>query len=362
MLNKICTRLFPRLVFSCLLSLGILSTTVSVAEAKEKVEMAGLTWPGYGFWFIVNEKNLAPDLDITFKTIEDPYQSFNLLVSGRLDVVSSTVEFTPIAAAQKMPFKQVAFGNLSIGTDKIIFSPQIKKPSDLKGQDVAVLEGGLSQLFVGIYLEQNGMSHDDVNYVNIIADDAFAAQISGNIAASEYWEPYGSNVLRALPGSTLAASTNDDYWKKSALVADGYYMSDDFLTNRRDTSVKVMKALYDAIDWWSKNPEEGNKIIAKGFKMSVDDVEMILGTDGTRKDGGLYPYTFIEAARFCGVAEGRPPFGQENGQVHQHWDLISEWWVKFGLMKETLPSSKGVDCGILSELLEQGYGQNLALK
>ena len=45
-------------------------------------------------------------------------------------------------------------------------------------------------------LEQNGIKFDSVNYVNIIADDAFAAMVGGSVAASEFWEPYGSNVLK----------------------------------------------------------------------------------------------------------------------------------------------------------------------
>ena len=36
------------------------------AAAKEPVRISGLTWPGYGFWYIAIEKDLAPDLDIIY--------------------------------------------------------------------------------------------------------------------------------------------------------------------------------------------------------------------------------------------------------------------------------------------------------
>ena len=170
------------------------------AQAADDVKIAGFTWPGYGFWHIAIEKGLAPDLNIQYQTIEDPYESFNLVAAGQLDVVSSTAEFTPVGVERGLPVKLVAFGNLSNGTDKIVAGPGINSAEDLVGKEVAVLEGGLAQIYVAMYLEKNGFAFDSVTYRNIIADDAFAAMIGGGVAASEFWEPYGTNTLKALEG------------------------------------------------------------------------------------------------------------------------------------------------------------------
>jgi NitT/TauT family transport system substrate-binding protein len=109
-------------------------STITPASAAEEVKISGFTWPGYGFWFIAKDKNLAPTLDINYQTIEDPYESYNLITADQMDVVSSTAEFAPIAAERGMPLKLVAFGNLSYGTDKILGAPGIKGPADLKGK------------------------------------------------------------------------------------------------------------------------------------------------------------------------------------------------------------------------------------
>jgi NitT/TauT family transport system substrate-binding protein len=101
--------------------------------AKEQVRVAGLTWPGYGWWYIIKAKNLAPDLDITYQPIEDPFQSFGLMSSGQLEIVSSTAEFAPIGASQNMPVRMFAYGNLSHGTDRLIMRPEVSSPADLKG-------------------------------------------------------------------------------------------------------------------------------------------------------------------------------------------------------------------------------------
>lgn len=335
---------------------ALLVTMTAKVQAAEEVRVAGLTWPGYGFWFIAEEKGLAPDLKISYQTIEDPYQSFGLATSGQLDIISSTVEFAPIATAQKMPVKLVAYGNISYGTDKIVVAPGIKSAKDLVGKKVAVLEGGLSQLFMAIWLEQNGVAYDQVEYVNLIMDDAASAMLGGDVAAAEFWDPFGPQVLNRQEGSRLAAQSRDEFWLKNALIADAVFMNADFIKNRRDVAVKAMNALYDAIAWWQKNPAEGNEIISRRMKMPLADVEEVIGKDGSGKDGGLYPYSFIEAARFCGVASGEPPFGQSNGQINDHWRLINKWWIKFAQMSETVEPDAGIDCSLLGELQKTGYG------
>ncbi len=336
----------------CGAGMMLAATTV---QAKEEVRVSGLTWPGFGFWYIAIAKDLAPDLDLGYQKIEDPYESFNMVAADQMDVVSGTPEFTPVGVERGLPIKVVALANLSNGSDKIVGAPGIETAADLKGKEVAVVEGGLAQIFMAMWLERNDVPFDAVTYRNIIADDAFAAMIGGSIAASEFWEPYGTNTLKALPGSSILAQSDDPYWLERAVVADGLYMSDTFINERRDVAVQTMKAFYDAIQWWIDNPMEGNEIIADGMGMSISDVEMVLGKDGSRLDGGLYVYDFLEAARFCGAAPGEPPFGQTNGQVEAYWELISSWWVKFNLIEEVKPADTGVECSLHKELYDAGY-------
>lgn len=325
------------------------------ASAGEQVRVAGLTWPGYGWWYIAQAEKLAPDLDISYQAIEDPFQSFSLMSSGQLEIISSTAEFAPIGASQNMPVRMMAYGNLSHGTDKLIMRPEISSPADLKGKKVAVMVGGLPQIMMGIYLEKNGLPFDSVEYVNVIMDQAAAAMIGGTVAGAEIWEPFAKQTLAAVPGAKVVASTTDPEWAATGLIADAHFINADWAKNKRPVALKALKAMYDAIAWWKKHPTEGNKIIADGMKMSVADVELVIGKDGTGLDGGLDPYTFLEAAQFCGSAPGDPPFGQKNGQMVDFFKLTNDWWVKFGVVKENYPPEKGIDCSLLKELYDGGY-------
>src|SRR5262245_57292288 len=193
-------QLFLTVAVACLAVAGS-----SAAWAKDQVRVAGLTWPGYGWWYLAQAKGLAPELDISYQQIEDPFQSFALMTSGQLDIVSSTAEYAPIGASQNAPIRMFAYGNLSHGTDRLIMRPEIKSPADLKGKKVAVMVGGLPQIMMGIYLEKNGLLFDSVEYVNVIMDQAAAAMISGTVAGAELWEPFGTQYMKAVPDSKVVA-------------------------------------------------------------------------------------------------------------------------------------------------------------
>ena len=324
--------------------------------AKDKVNVAFFSWPGYAYWFLVKEKNLAPDLDINITIIEDPSESFGLMAAGKLDVISSTMEYAPIAVEAKLPIKFVMFQDTCHGSDSIILAPNIKDAKDVKGKKFIAMQGGLSQIFAGWWLEKNGLGVNDVQWVNLIMDDAAAGMIAGDAAAGEFWEPYGSTVLKGLKGSHIATNCREDDWKKTALLSDGIFMNSNFIAKHRDVAQKVLKAYWAAYDFWRKNPEEATKIMAAGIKFPVENVQNLIGPGGDREKSLLWMYNFQESASICGVGPGNPPFGQTNGQLFDVVKKINEWWLKFGLMKTTVPPEKAVDCSLMADLQKTGSG------
>jgi NitT/TauT family transport system substrate-binding protein len=329
----------------------VLAVCATAASAAEKVNVSLFSWPGYGFWFIAKEKHLVPGLDLHISIIEDPYQSFSLMAAGKLDVTSSTVEYGPIAADKKVPVKLVTYTNPSYGTDKIILAPGIKSAAQLKGKTLAVLEGGLTQIYMGMWLEQHGVSIHDVKFSNLIMDDAVGAMVGGTVAAGEYWEPFATHLLEALPKATVASTSADGDWAKKALLADGMYMSTAFADKRPKVAAMVMKAYFDAVDYWKAHPAEANKIIAKGLHFPVSDVEKVLGKTGKIHKGGIVVFDREEAARFMGLRPGPLPLGIKNDQIVQNWKTLTKWWLKFGLVKAAHPMESGVDLAPLRDML-----------
>lgn len=333
------------------LAVLILALISGNAVSAETVRLSLFSWPGYGFWFIAQEKNLAPDLDLEITIIEDPYESFGLMSAGALDVTSSTAEYAPIAADKDVPVKMVTYTNPSYGTDKIVLAPGIESAEDLKGKSVAVLEGGLTQIFMGIWLEENGVGIDEVKFTNLIMDDAVGALVGGDVSAAEFWEPFGSQALDALPGSTVVASSEEPGWIETALLGDAMYMSDAFLEQKPETAAKVMQAYFDAVDYWKENPAEANEIIAKALRFPVSDVEKVIGSTGEIHKGGIWIFDRNQAAKYMGLMSGELPLGLPNGQVAENWETVTDWWLKFGLVDERHPMEAGVDMTPLKTIL-----------
>jgi len=68
------------------------------------------------------------------------------------------------------------------------------------------------------------------------------------------------------------------------MIADAHFINTDWAKNNRGVALKALKAMYDAIGYWKKNPEEANRIIADRMKMSVADFELVIGNNGAGLD------------------------------------------------------------------------------
>jgi len=329
---------------------------VQPAAAAEKVKIASaVSWPAYAFWEIVKTQNLAPDLDIEVTVLNDPTGGYAMLSADQFQVYGSTIDYAPIAAEQGFPIRQVSLATLSNGIDQVMMAPNTKV-EDLRGKRVAAPEAFVGQLLVGFWLQENGIQIDDVEWVNLNADEAAGALLGGDIALAYMYEPWTSKVMENLPGATLIAKSNQPLFQQTAMIGDAIYMNEKFITEHRETALKVMKAYWDAVQWWRDHPAEGNEILSKSLEWPVSDTEFVLGKDGTTMDTeGVYLYTFQEGATACGVADGDMPFGLIKGQIFKTYEIAAARWGDLGLVKSPAPADKGVDCSLMGDLVASGY-------
>jgi NitT/TauT family transport system substrate-binding protein len=338
------------------LAIGLVSFVGQGASAADKVRIAtAVSWPGYSFWEIVVQKNLAPDLELEVIVLNDPVAGYGMLAAGQFDVYSSTIDYAPIAAEQDMGIKQVSLAGLSYGVDHVLLAPDIT-PEDVRGTRVAAPVAFVGQLMVAHWLALQGIGPDEVEWVDLNADDAAGAMIGGDLTVSYMYEPWTTNIQTALPGATIAVKSNSPEIVQTAMIGDALYMSDAFITEHRDIAIKLMKAYWDAVQWWRENPAEGNQIMTDYLQWPLADTEFVMGKDGTGLDvEGLYEFNFDQAAQICGVLEGEPPLGLKNGQIAETFAIVTERWRELGLISGEPALEEGVDCSIMGDLVEAGY-------
>lgn len=349
---------FKKLVAGLLLLPLITMGAVSEAAAKEKIRVGiAVSWPGYGFLELARVKNLIADYDLEITIFEDPIAGHNQLAAGNIDVYGSTLDYIPIAIENNLPIVNVAFTNPSYGVDQVVLREGVT-PANLKGQKVAAPEAFIGQILVGVWMEQNGLKPSDVNWVNLNADEGVGPMISGDIAAAYMYEPYTSKLTGAVPGTQIVADTSQDTYKKMGLFGDSLYMNTNFIKDNRKAALAVLKARWDAVQYWHDNTAEVNTLWAEFFKWPVEDIEFVTGTNGKDFLGGNYMFDFNESAQFCGVIAGEPPFGS-NGSFEAAVKTTNEWWVKLGVLKEVHDPAKGIDCSLMADLAKAGYSQSI---
>ena len=162
-------------------------------------------------------------------------------------------------------------------------------------------------------------------------DAAAAAMVGGQAQAGEFWEPYGSQVLKSLNGSSVASNCKEPFWTKTALLSDGMFMSDEFVNKHRDLAVAAMKAYFDAVAFWRKNPEEAEDIMARGLKFDKADVTRIVGPGGDRSQSLLWIYDYNKSAgilrRRANISAVRP---SQWSNLHGHASdqrLVAQVWT-----------------------------------
>jgi len=335
-----------------------LAVSVSFAHAAEKVNVGiCVSWPGYALLKIAEEKKLAPEYEFNFVLFEDPIGGHLATAAGQIDVYMCTGDYTPIIAERGTPVVNVAFANPSYGVDHIILSPGVTN-ENIKGQKVSAPQAYIGHLLMGLYLDQIGVKPGDVEWVNLNSDEAVGPMMSGDLAAAYLYEPWISKVLENREGAHSAIHTADPRMLETGIFTDAIYMNSNFIKDRRDVALGVLKARWEALQYWHDNTEEANEIFAEFLKWPVEDIGYVIGTNGKFFDGGIYMYDFDESARVCGVLDGEPPFGLANGSAVQIASTINEWWVKLGLMENMVDSASAVDCSLMQELADSGYRQS----
>ncbi|WP_455715536.1 ABC transporter substrate-binding protein [Anaerosporobacter sp.] len=183
----------------------------------------------------------------------------------------------------------------------------IKSAEDLRGKTIAGPTGtNLHQLLLA-YLDNAGMTIEDVNYVNMSIPDAKAALDGGSIDAA------------LVAGPTAYVSQQQGY----NLVTNGAGLTDaiiavavreDFYNEHKDVIDMFMNAQETIINYMEENHEETMEIVAKELDLEVEAVEEMFG----QYDFNIET-TDADREAFQNVAD----FMYEAGMIEEEFDTSS---------------------------------------
>lgn len=286
-------------------------------------------WIGNGIYHIAKEKGFfdAEDIKVELEDYADGAVGKQLIASGRVDMLSLTPETVVVLKDAGIDVKAVAMTDTSEGGDGIIATQNIKTLADLRGKKVAYEEGSPSHFFLSYLLDKEGMSTKDLQSVNVIAPDAGASFVSGNVDAAVTWQPWLSKASDRQGGYLIADSKSNPI-----LPALAIFRTQTIQEKPQDIRA-MLRAVFKAREWALANPNEAYPIMAKALGVSVQDIK------DQMPDFRWFTYEDNEK----GFANGN--YSSTN-LIQRAGDL----WLKLGLIKSQINASQLVDTSIIKNL------------
>ncbi|MFC5470416.1 ABC transporter substrate-binding protein [Cohnella suwonensis] len=253
------------------------------ADSDDPISIALSPWPGWFFWYLVEEKGFFEKHGVNVKLEWFPVYSDSLqaLATGKVDANSQTLSDTLPAASKGIKLKAVLVNDNSDGGDAIVSKPDIASVKDLKGKTVATELGTVDHLLLLTALEQNGLSESDVNYVNMTVNDAGPAFIAGNTDASVLWEPFQTKAVKEGKGKVLFSSK-----ETPGLIPDLLVFRESVVKDRPDDVQKIVDAWFDALAYFKDHEAESIEIMAKkaettpeDFKLGLESIKLFSAAD-----------------------------------------------------------------------------------
>ncbi|MDO6966744.1 ABC transporter substrate-binding protein [Rhizobium alvei] len=242
------------------LAAGIALVGATVANAGT-MKLGMTTWVGYGPLFLARdlgyfkEKGLEVDLQI----IEEASIYMAAVAAGELDGNASTIDEIMKYRSPDFCFKAVYALDDSHGGDGILAPAGIKDLAGIKGMEVGMNEGSVSQFWFNILLKQAGMTEADVKITNMTADDAAAAFMADRIPVAVTWEPHLTLAKQANKGQVLIDSS-----KTPGLIVDVVALNCSYIEKNAADVQALVDGLYKANEFIKANPEKAYEIMAKG--------------------------------------------------------------------------------------------------
>jgi NitT/TauT family transport system substrate-binding protein len=301
------------------------------AEDLDTLRFGYNTWIGDGLFYIAKEKGFfeKEKLQMDMILFEDFATGKQLLTSNKIDGWTITPETVAILADMKVPIQITGMLDVSSGADGIVSKKEIQNVTQLKGKKVAFEVGSPSHFLISYLLNQKGLTTKDLQVADMPAPDAGAAFVAGKIDAAVTWEPWLSKGT-SLPNAHLLASSRDEL-----ILIDLLAFRTNIVHQKPNAVKKFMRALYGALEWAQKNPDEAIKIIAKNFNTTEQDIR--------DQYNGFRWVNYKETVEFF-----KPHPHSAQDIVQNAMDL----WLKLGLVKTPLKASDSFDTTLLSTLYQ----------
>jgi|GEM_PF-587609 len=347
-----------------------MSTLVTTARAAEQVDVAIISFAPYAPWYIVQQRHMARDIDLNIRIIEGIQAKNSAMTAGNIQCMNNTADSIVSARSNGVPMQIVAYSDMSYGLDKMVVTKDIHSAKDFKGKSYGADLGFLNHMWMLLTLERAGLSHDDASLVVLLPQQSTAAFVAGSIDIDVNYLPFVAQDLQRHGAHILKSSLSDRTWERG-LIGDSIACNSKWLERNPDTARKLLRAWFQAVDWWKEHPKEGNRIVADGLGWDEDDVRLNMhGAIELNLSQNLGAFGIEGGQAVCkslpnGVPKAPPDSkgwgalfnGKDcvNGYAGPTWDLFNRVYKAVGVAGSDVPAADGLNPDVVRGLKDAGY-------
>lgn len=246
-------------LLSCLpLLLALLVWKASPEPERPPLRVEWTYWPGFYPMAIAVESGLFEKYGVKIEPL-----LYDFGAKARSDFSAKRLDGAMLATgdilqlATEIPIKIVLLVDNSAGADQIVAQAEIASVADLRGKRVGYTPRDFGELFVIKMLEQNGLTTRDVTLVTIKSEDVLDALDKDLIDAGNTWEPHSSKAVSAGHHVIFTSASTP------GLIVDTVMFHASVVKERPADIRAFVKAWFEAVEFWEKNPEAAARMIAK---------------------------------------------------------------------------------------------------
>lgn len=172
----------------------------------EKLKIGIIPAYSFGIYWLVQDQGFAPGVEMEFSVFPSGPPAIEAMVGGSVDAI--TVGSVPPLAAMARnvaDFREISICGDASGLFTIVGKPGLSQLSDLEGMRIAVTSGSNFDFFLGVALEQAGLSDMPLTRINMEPIDAQAALIAGAVDATVPLATSRKLIFDKLPGASMLA-------------------------------------------------------------------------------------------------------------------------------------------------------------
>lgn len=332
------SRLLTRLSLFCLSLILVVSCNSgnNSQTSGEPVVMGYSNWAGWWPWAIAQEEGFFEKngANVRLQWFDGYLASMEAMAAGQLDANCQTLNDTVSFVADAVNGEVVVLVNdNSAGNDKIIAIEEIQSIPELEGRKVAVEAGVVDDFLLTLALQEEGMSRDDVQIVDLETGAAAAAFAAGQVDAVGAFPPYWLTALKREGSHELITSA-----EFPGAIPDLLVTSQTLIDERPDQVQALVNTWFDVLEFMESNPDRADEIMAQRADVTTEELQL-----------------FKEGTKIFTLEENLEAFSEGNNMKHMPYAAqeMADFMVNVGFIPEKPDLSSLLDDRFVKAYAEQ---------